>query len=458
MKFVRYPDGNVLHRNLKCNFPIISHGEGPYLYDQNGKKYFDGAGGALVVSVGHGNLEVTKKIFNQLSQVAYVNGNQFTNESSEKLASKLASLSPHLDLNRVCFLNSGSEAIEAAIKFARQLWFERKQLQRSKIIARAPSYHGNTLYALSTSSRLHYKKYFGPLLHEVVVIPAPYEYRSQVSDYIKEGGEYYSEQLEKAILIEGPENIAALLVEPIIGSSAGATLPPPGYFERVQRICERYQILIIADEIMCGSGRSGKFFASDHFGLKPDILLLGKALSGGYVPLSAVMVRNSHLQEMKSGTGYFMHAQTYLQAPCMTTAGLAILEFFETHNTVENSAKMGDLLHYLLHEKLDSHPHIGFITGKGLFAGIEFVQNKKTKKPFERTQKIAEKFTEHAFNLSSEMGLIVWPNVGQADGINGDLIMLGPPLNSDEKQIQELTNLVSTSILTFYHSGRFDEN
>lgn len=448
MKFVRYPDGNVLHRNLNCNFPIISHGTGPYLFDQNGKKYFDGAGGALVVSVGHGNTEITEKIFKQLSQVAYVNGNQFTSDSTEKLASKLASISPHPDLNRVCFLNSGSEAIEAAIKFARQLWFERNQLQRSKIIARAPSYHGNTLYALSASSRSHYKRYFGPLLHEVIVIPAPYEYRSQVLDYAEEGGEYYSQQLEKAVLMEGPETIAALLVEPIIGSSAGATLPPPDYFEKIQRICEKYQILIIADEIMCGSGRSGKFFASDHFGLKPDILLLGKSLSGGYVPLSAVMVRNSQLQEMKSGTGYFMHAQTYLQAPCMTVAGLAILEFFETYKTVENSATMGELFHCLLHQSLDSHPYVGFITGRGLFAGIEFVEDKKTKKPFQRTDKIAEKFVSHAFGI----GLIVWPNVGQADGTNGDLIMLGPPLNCDEKQIRELVSLVTSAILTFYES------
>jgi adenosylmethionine-8-amino-7-oxononanoate aminotransferase len=445
MNPVRYPNGNVLLRNLNRDFPIISHGEGPYLYDQSGRKYFDGSGGALVVSAGHGNREISQKIFEQLSKVAYVNGTQFTSQAAERLATQLAQLSPDPDLNRACFLNSGSEAVEAAVKFARQLWVERRQLQRAKIIARVPSYHGNTLYALSASARPHYKKYYGPLLHDVVTVPAPYEYRSQVSNFKAQGGEHYARLLEEAILREGPDSIAAFIVEPVIGSSAGASVPPPGYFERVQEICRKHGILIIADEIMCGAGRTGKFFASEHFGLKPDILLLGKGVSSGYIPLSVVMVRDSHLQEMKAGTGYFMHAQTYLQAPSMAAAGLATLEYFEAHGLVENSAKMGVLLQSLLHEALDAHPHVGFITGKGLFVGIEFVEDKKTKKPFDRSEKLAESLIAHAFDL----GLIVWPNIGQADGVNGDLIMLGPPLTCTESQVRELAALVEKAVTTF---------
>jgi adenosylmethionine-8-amino-7-oxononanoate aminotransferase len=425
---------------------VISHGEGPYLYDQDGKKYFDGSGGALVVSAGHGNKEIAQKIFEQISKVAYVNGTQFTNEPAEKLADRLAALSPDPDLNRACFLSSGSEAIEAAIKFARQLWVERKELGRSKMIARAPSYHGNTLYALSASARPHYKTYYGPLLHDVIAIPAPYEYRSQVENYAKDGGKHYAQFLEDAILREGPETIAAFLVEPVIGSSAGATVPPPDYFDHVQRICRKHGVLIIADEIMCGAGRTGKFFASEHFGLKPDVLLLGKGISGGNAALSAVIVRDSHLREMKAGTGYFMHAQTYLQAPSMTAAGDATLEYYEKYRLVENSAKMGALLHSLLHEALDSHPNVGFITGKGLFGGIEFVEDRKTKKPFSRAKKVAEGITNYAF----EQGLIVWPNVGQADGVNGDLIMLGPSLTCTESQVKELVALVTQTITGFF--------
>lgn len=447
MEHVRYPDGHVLLRNLSKNFPIVSHGKGPYLFDTTGKKYFDGSAGALVVSAGHGNLEIVEKIGKQLAQVAYVNGTQFTNLATEKLADRLAKLSPDpADLNRVCFLCSGSEATEAAVKFARQLWMERKKPERFKLIARAPSYHGNTLYALSASAREHYKKYYGPLLHDVIVVSAPYEYRSPVQDYQKDGAAHYAKELEERILKEGPETIAAFIFEPIIGSSAGASLPPQGYYDLIQKVCHKYGIIMIADEIMCGAGRSGEFFASSHFGLKPDILLLGKGVSSGYVALSAVIVRDSHLKEMKAGTGYFMHAQTYLQTPTMGAAGLATLEFFEENHLVENSKKMGALLHKILHQELDSHPHVGFISGMGLFAGIEFVEDKKTKKPFDRSQKTAENFTNHCF----DRGLILWPNVGQADGVNGDLVMLGPPLTLTEAQTKELADLVVSAIKTFY--------
>ncbi len=446
MEHVKYPDGHVVLRNLNKDYPVISHGEGIYLFDKAGKRYLDAAGGALVISAGHGNREVAERISQQLSKVAYVNGTQFTNDAAENLAARLALLSPDPELNRSFFLCSGSEAVESAVKFARQLWMERKQPQRHKLIARVPSYHGNTLYALSASARPHYKKYYGPLLHEVVTIPAPYEYRSQVSDYLGHGGEYYARYLEEAILKEGPDTIAAFIVEPIIGSSAGASLPPPGYFERVQEICRKYGILIIADEIMCGAGRTGKFFASDHYGLKPDLLLLGKGISSGYVALSAVMVKDAHLREMKAGTGYFMHAQTYLQAPSMAIAGVAVLEYFEKYRAIENSEKMGAFMHSLLHRELDDLAHVGFITGRGLFAGVEFVEDKKTKKPFDRSQKIAENFTTYAF----ERGLILWPNFGQADGTHGDLVVFGPALMITEAQVNELVSLLKQTIVSYF--------
>jgi adenosylmethionine-8-amino-7-oxononanoate aminotransferase len=375
-----------------------------------------------------------------------VNGTQFTNQAAEALASKLAALSPDPELNRAFFLGSGSEAVEAAIKFTRQLWVERKEQGRAKIIARTPSYHGNTLYALSASARPHYKKYYGPFLHDVVTVPAPYEYRSKVENFAKDGGAHYARLLEETILKEGPETIAAFIAEPVIGSSAGASVPPPGYFTEVQKVCRKYGILIIADEILCGSGRTGKFFASEHFGLKPDILILGKGISGGYVALSAVMVKDAHVQEMKAGTGYFMHAQTFLQAPSHASAGVATLEYFEKHGAVANCERVGKEFHRLLHEALDSHPNVGFVTGLGLLAGVELVENKTTKKPFDRSRKIIEGFVTHAF----EKGLIVWPNVGQADGTNGDLFMLAPPLTTTREQAQELVDLVHSCLQDFF--------
>ncbi|MEO5970018.1 MAG: aspartate aminotransferase family protein [Bdellovibrionia bacterium] len=448
-KTIKYPDGHVILRNLDKEFPIISHGEGIYLYDAAGKKYLDAAGGALVVSVGHGNQDVIRRITNQMNKVAYVNGTQFTSQAAEDLAARLALLSPDSDLNRACFLSSGSEAVEAAVKFVRQLWVDRGKSERYKLIARIPSYHGNTLYALSASGRPHYKKYYGPLLNEVITVSAPYEYRSPVLDYAKEGADFYAAELETTILKEGPETIAAFIFEPVIGSSTGGSLPPPGYFKKVEEVCRKYQILMIADEVMCGSGRTGKFFASQHFDFKPDLIVLGKGISSGYVALSAVMVKDAHLREIKTSTGYFMHAQTYLQAPSMVAAGVAVLDYFEKHRCVENSELRGEQLHRRLHEELDSLQYVGCVSGKGLLAGVEFVEDKKSKKPFARNKKVAEKFTSFAF----ERGLILWPNVGQADGVNGDLVVFGPPLIINEAQIEELVTLLKDCVIAFFQSS-----
>jgi adenosylmethionine-8-amino-7-oxononanoate aminotransferase len=438
MKKYGYPDGHLLYRNLSRNYPKITHGKGVYLFDEDGQCYLDAAGGALVTSVGHGNEEVAQAVFKQLTQVAYVNGMHFTSEPVERLSEKLAGYTAKAfggEKFRSLFLCTGSEAVEAAIKFARQLHFDRGELQRSKLLVRTPSYHGNTLFALSASGRPHYQKVFQPLLNEVVTISAPYEYRSPVEDYAKNGADFYGEELEKKLQEVGPETILAFLFEPIIGSSAGASLPPSGYFEKIQKICKKYGILMIADEILCGSGRTGKFFASEHYDLKPDIVVLGKGLAGGYAPLSAILVKDSHLKEIHEASGNFMHAQTYLHHPAGAAAGCAVLDYIEKNRLIENAEKTGALLHQELHQALDSHPNVGFITGKGLLAGIEFVKDKKTKEPFARSEKFVEKFV----NKALENGLTLWPNVGQADGVNGDLVMMGPSLLISHREIVKLS-------------------
>jgi adenosylmethionine-8-amino-7-oxononanoate aminotransferase len=323
---VRYPEGHVLLRNLSRALPVVSHGEGIYLFDAAGKRYVDASSGALVASLGHGRKDIPQAIAAQLERVAYVNGTQFTSAPTEALAARIAAKAPpSMGPTRVAFLCSGSEVVEAAVKFARQLWVERGQPQRTKLIARLPSYHGNTLYALSLSGRPHYKKLYGPMLSEVVTTPAPYGYRSGLRDYAAEGAAHYARLFTEAILREGQDTIAAFICEPIIGSSAGAALPPPGYFEAVGEVCARYGILVIADEILCGWGRTGAYFASTQVGCAPDLVVLGKSLGGGYAPLSALVAKQAHVDELKRGTGYFMHAQTYLQAPFLTAAGLAAL-------------------------------------------------------------------------------------------------------------------------------------
>lgn len=437
---VSYPEGHVLLRNLSKAYPIISHGKGVYLYDTTGKRYLDAAGGALVSSIGHGNEEVAQEVFEQMRRVPYVNGQQFTSPVMESFADRLAALAPE-GLNRVALLSSGSEAVEAAIKFARQLCVERGQHSKTKLIARNPGYHGNTLFALSASARPHYKKIYGPLLNDVLMIEAPYGYRCPV-DYKTKGAEYYAAALEKCIQANGAENIMAFIFEPVIGSSAGGSTPPPGYYEKVSEICRKNKILMIADEILCGSGRTGKFFACEHYNIKPDVIVLGKGINGGVVPMSVLLVKDEHLKEMKSGTGYFQHAQTYLQSPSMAAAGLAVLRFYEKNQLVKNSETVGAYLHEKLKSEIATHPNVGSIAGIGLLAGVEFVEDRKTKKPFDRKKKVTESFVAKAF----EKGLILWPNVGQADGVNGDLVMLGPPLIISKTEVDELVSLLKETL------------
>lgn len=440
---MHYPDGHVLLRSLSREYPTIAYGKGVYLFDTTGTRYFDGSGGAMVNSIGHGNEEVAARIGEQLARVGYVNGMHFTSQPTEELATRLCANAPP-GLDRAFFLSSGSEAIEAAVKFVRQLWVERAQPERSVFIARSPGYHGNTLFALSASARPHYKKFFGPLLADVVMIEAPYEYRSAVADYARDGGEYYALQLEQAILKAGPDKVAAFICEPVIGSSAGGSVPPPGYFERVQTICRKHGVLIVADEVLCGAGRTGPFYASAGFGLEPDLLVMGKGLNSGYAPLSAVLVRDAHVREMKAGSGGFMHAQTYLQAPCMTAAGLAVVDYIEKNHVLDNARARGEQLQRLLREKLLPLPHVGWVSGTGMLAGVEFVENKATKSPYPRSRKLAEAFVQHCFNN----GLILWPNVGQAGG-DGDLVMVAPALTITAAQVEELVTLIASTISSF---------
>jgi adenosylmethionine-8-amino-7-oxononanoate aminotransferase len=292
------------------------------------------------------------------------------------------------------------------------------------------------------SGRLHYKKLYGPMLSEVVTTASPYPYRSGLADYAREGAAHYARLFEEAVLAAGPETIAGFIAEPIIGSSAGAAVPPPGYFEAIGAICKKYGILMIADEILCGTGRSGDFFACKPTGFTPDLLVLGKGLGGGVVALSALMVRQDHLEEMRQGSGYFQHAQTYLQAPMMTAAGLAVLDYLRDHDLLAHVRQMGSYLQAALQERIAAHPHVGSVQGLGLLAGVELVADRASRAPFARARKMVEQLVASAF----ASGLILWPNVGQANGSDGDLVMIGPPLVITRLEIDELIDTLDTSL------------
>jgi hypothetical protein len=430
----RYPETFVFYRKLTRNYPKAVRAEGCAVFDESGKRYLDASGGAVVVNIGHGVNEIADAIASQARKLAYCNGTQFTNEPVEQLAAELAEVLPGT-LKYSYFLSSGSEATEAAVKLARQYWYEKGMKSKWKVICRIPSYHGNTLTSLSLSGREHYRKMYGPLLTEFPRIPAPDSYRHPGCKLCT------GEVLEEEILKQGADTIAAFIAEPIIGSSAGAMVPTREYYQRVAELCKKYDILFIADEVMAGMGRTGKWFSFEHFGFIPDIMTLGKGLNGGVVPLSAVVAKKEILEVLARTSGYFNHAQTYSHTPVICAAGVATVRYLKKNKLVERCSEMGEYLLQQLGE-LKSHPFVGDVRGKGLMAAVEFVRDRKTKAPFARDQKFAERFTDKAF----EDGLILWPNVGHVDGVNGDLIMLAPPFTVTKEEIQEIISSLKKTL------------
>ncbi len=430
----RYPDTGVFYRSLDREFPMIVRGEGCWLIDDQGRRYLDACGGAYVANLGHGVSEVADAVAAQIRKVAYVNGTAFTNEPAEELAAELRTLNPK-GLDFAYFLSSGSEAVEAALKLARQYWVESGRPGKHKIIARTPGYHGNTLLALSASAREQYKKMFGPWLVPVTMIGAPYPYRRA-----PDSPEMTADALEAAILKEGPDTVAAFIAEPIGGSSTGASVPPANYFKRIREICDKNGVLFVADEVLSGSGRTGKWAAIDHFGVTPDIMTLGKGLSGGYVPLSAVVATKKVVDAIAKGSGAFKHAQTFSHSPAICAAGLAAVRHIKAKKLVERSAEMGKVLQKKL-EALRELPCVGDTRGLGLLAGVEFVADKTTKAAFPRSLKFAETFITKA----QDAGLILWPNTGHADGENGDLVMIAPPFTVSEAELDEIVARFKTA-------------
>ena len=443
----RYPLGSVLYRNLHRSFPLIRAGRGSYLYDAAGKKYLDASGGAAVVNLGHGVKELAAAMSRQAGTAAYLNGVQFTHGPVEKLAAAVASFLPFPD-GKVFFLTSGSEAVEAAIKLARQYWVERGQPGKSRVISLSPSYHGNTLAALSLSARQHYQEAFRPLLLKSARIPAPYCYRCPWGLAPADCGVQCAQELGKAIGDLGREKVSAFIGEVIGGSSTGASVPPREYWEVIRRTCDRNDILLIADEVMTGAGRTGRWLACEHFGLVPDIIIMGKGLTSGYFPLSAVAARKGLLDAIREKGRSFLHAQTFAHHPVGCATGLASLEYLGRHNLVARSARMGKGLKRRL-EGLLRHPHVGDVRGKGLLLGVEFVRDKKTKAPFPREWKYVEAFVARAL----ERGLVLWPNIGHADGTNGDLVIVAPPFTLKEDEAALIRDKIEATVIDM--EGKF---
>jgi adenosylmethionine-8-amino-7-oxononanoate aminotransferase len=433
---------HVFYRKLGRAYPRIVRGEGCRLYDDRGRVYLDGSGGAFVASLGHGVPAVAEALAAQARTLAYVNGTVFTHEPVETLAAELAALCPG-DLDLVYPLGSGSEAVEAALKLARQYWVESGRPEKRKILSLTPGYHGNTLLALSASARAHYTTYFRDWLVDVVRVPAPYAYRCECRGRPPHCPACSGDAVEAAILREGAERVAAFIGEPVGGSSTGASVPQPGYWRRVREICDRHDVLLVADEVLTGAGRTGTWSALEPYGVVPDIMALGKGIAGGYVPLSAVVAPPRIVDVLARGSGALLHAQTFSHHPVLCAAGVATLRYLREHRLIERCARMGQVLHRRL-EALRGHPLVGDVRGRGLLAGIEFVADPSTREPLPRATAFAETFTAAALDA----GLVVWPNVGHADGTRGDLALLAPPFVVTEEEIEEMVARFTRALLT----------
>ena len=429
-----YPDTNVFFRKLTTRYPLVVRGEGCWLYDADGRGYLDACGGAFVSSLGHGVREIADAMADQARRLAYVSGASMTHEAVEELSAELAALAPG-DLDRVYPLSSGSDAIEAALKLARQYWVDSGRPAKHKIIALAPAYHGNTLLALSASAREHYKTLFRDWLVDVIRIPAPYAYRCACGGSPPYCDACSAAALEAAIEREGPESVAAFVAEPVGGSSTGASVPPAGYFRRVREICDRYDVLLVVDEVLAGAGRTGTWSSIDHFAVTPDVAVYGKGIAAGYAPLAAVVAPRRIVDVLAAGAGALVHAQTFSHHPVSCAAGVATIRYLRRARLVERCAAVGPVFHARL-EALRALPHVGDVRGRGLLAGVELVEDVDTRVPFPRAVRFAETFAAAAL----EAGLVVWPNVGQANGVDGDLVMLAPPFVIEETEMDEIVS------------------
>lgn len=437
---------HVFPRHNRIQPATVVNAQGCYLTDSNGKTYLDGSGGAAVSSLGHGDADIIAAINAQLQQVAFAHTGFFTSEPAEALAELLAANAPG-DLSRVYLVSGGSEAVESALKLARQVAVERGQASRHHVIAREQSYHGNTLGALSAGGNVARRETFGPLLLPTTHIAPCFAYRDQQpGESLTDYGLRAANALETEIMRMGPEQVLAFVAEPVVGATAGAVAPAPGYFKRVREICDHYGVLLILDEVMCGMGRTGSLFACEQEDIAPDIMTMGKGLGAGYQPIAAMMCTEAIYQDISSGTGFFQHGHTYNGHPAACAAGYAVLKKLLAPGFLEVVKTRGEQLQQRLLARFENHPHVGDIRGRGLFRALELVQSKPAGSgpgsPFDPSLKIHQKIKAAAL----EAGLICYPGGGTRDGRLGDHVLLAPPFIINDAQIDELVDKLGKAI------------
>ena len=432
----------VFHRHSRKDPPVAVSGEGCYLYDAEGKAYLDGSGGAAVSCLGHGDRDVIEAVKAQMDSLAFAHTGFFSSTPAEELADLLIAHAP-AGMSHVYFVSGGSEAVEAALKLARQYAVEKGETARHRVIARRQSYHGNTLGALAAGGNLWRRQAFDPMLIDTVHIDPCYAYRGQREDETAEDyGLRTADQLEAEINRLGAENVLAFIAEPVVGATLGAVPAEKGYFQRIRDICDRHGVLLILDEVMCGMGRTGHFFATEADAISPDIITIAKGLGGGYQPIGAMLCSQTIFDTIRYGSGFFQHGHTYLGHPAACAAGLAVTRKLTDPAMMPQVRGRGEMLTAALEERFGQHPHIGNIRGRGLFQGIEFVADRESKTPFAPEAGFHRRFKQAAFDA----GLICYPMGGTIDGRHGDHVLLAPPFIISEDQIGEMVDKLDTAL------------
>lgn len=432
----------ILHRQIHATLPVAVGGKGVELFDSEGRSYIDASGGAAVSCLGHGHPDIVAALHAQADKLAYAHTSFFTTEPAEALADRLIEDAPE-GMSHVYFVSGGSEAVEAALKMARQYFVEIGQPERRNIIARRQSYHGNTLGALATGGNEWRRTQFRPLLVETHHIDPCFAYRFQQkgesdADYAARA----AQALEDKILELGPDTVMAFVAETVVGATAGAVPPVADYLKRVRAICDRYGVLLILDEVMCGMGRTGTLHACEQDGVAPDLMTIAKGLGGGYQPIGAVLLGRHIFDAFAKGSGFFQHGHTYLGHPMACAAGLAVQEVIRRDDLLANVRRMGAHLTRRLGERFGNHPHVGDIRGRGLFMAVELVEDRSTKATFDPKQKLHARIKREAM----ARGLMVYPMGGTIDGARGDHVLLAPPFIVDEPIVDEIVERLGDAV------------
>lgn len=434
---------HLLHRSLAVPPSMVESAQGVELRLSEGRTIIDGCAGAAVSIIGHGNEEVHAAMMQQASKAGYVHTQAYTTAAAEELADFLLQGNPHR-LDKVFFVGSGSEAVESALKLARQYHFESGELERVHILSRRQSYHGSTLGAMSVSHHLARRAPFEAICYpHVSHLTPPYGYRYRRQDESEaEFGERLLRELEAEIVGIGPGRVMAFIAETVMGATAGCVTAPAGYYKGVRALCDRYGILLILDEVMSGTGRTGTFFAFEQEGIVPDIVTAAKGLGGGYGAMAAIYIHKRVVDVLRRGSKSFNHGHTYQSHPIACAAALAVQRIVRREGLVERCRQMGRLLGQLLESELGDCRCVGDIRGRGLFWAVEFVSDRQTKEPFAAEVGFGARVQQAAFRA----GVAVYPGAGTADGLRGDHVLLAPPLTVTEEQLRTVCRVLRQAV------------